>query len=692
MKFKIEHEIDGRVRVKFLNGRMTVERADIIQYFFDRMDFTEKVRVNDRTGSIVIKYRGDRERIIYALQRFSYEKVSVPESYMENSGRAIDIYYRDQIIKRVLRRYTKRFFMPKFLRGIFIWYRASKYAFKAIASLKQRKLDVAVLDGTAIMASVLRNDVRTAGSIMFLLGIGDILEEWTRKKSVTDLARSMSLNIPKVWMICDGEEILTDSSDVKEGDKVKVYRGNVIPFDGSVISGDAMVNQASLTGEPLALARSEGDTVYAGTVVEEGEILINVKNKSGSGKFEQIVKMIEETEKLKSSVESKAEHLADHFVPYSFAGTILAYLFTRNMTRALSVLMVDYSCALKLSTPITVLSAIKEAREHDINVKGGKFLEQVAEADTIVFDKTGTLTKARPEVYDIVSFNGMEKDDLLKIAACLEEHFPHSMAKAVVAEAENRGIKHKEMHSKVEYIIAHGIASGIDESRVIIGSHHFVFEDESTYVPEEKLELLKSLPAEYSHLYMAIDGVLAAVILIVDPLRDEAAEVIGKLKKLGISKIVMMTGDSDRTAKAVAKLVGVDEYYSEVLPADKAEFIEKEKAMGRKVIMVGDGLNDSPALSAADCGIAVSDGSELARDISDITIGADNLYAILDLKKLSDKLMIKLGRNYRNIIGINSALILGGVTGLLQPTMSAFLHNSSTIAISINGMNPLLEN
>ena len=553
------------------------------------------------------------------------------------------------------------------------------------------KIEVPVLDATAIGVSVLRNDIKTADSIMFLLGIGELLEEWTHKKSVDDLARTMSLNTGSVWMLCGGKEVQVSSNDVKEGDCVVVHMGNIIPFDGEVYDGEAMVNQASITGESMPVRRVKDNYVYAGTVVEEGEITIKVKKVGGSSQYEKIVKMIEETEKLKSSSESKASHIADKLVPYTLAGTALTYLLTRNTTKALSVLMVDFSCALKLAMPITVLSAIREASLHNVTVKGGKFLEAVSEADTIVFDKTGTLTKAKPTVVDVVSFCSETPDELLRIAACLEEHFPHSMAKAVVEVAKDRSLEHEEMHSKVDYVVAHGISSYIDDRKAVIGSYHFVFEDENCTVPEDKAEEFANLPEQYSRLYLAIQGELAAVILIEDPLRDEAEAVINSLRKSGISKVVMMTGDSDRIAKNIAEKVGVDIYYSEVLPADKAAFVEKERKEGRKVIMIGDGINDSPALSEANVGIAISDGAEIAREIADITVGSDDLYQIVTLKMLSDALMKRIKKNYRTIVGFNSGLILCGVTGLLAPTTSALLHNASTLAISLKSMESFLD-
>ena len=576
------------------------------------------------------------------------------------------------------------------IRDSYITLSSLKYIAKGIQSLWHRKIEVAVLDATAIGVSVLRKDFGTAGSVMFLLGIGELLEEWTHKKSVDDLARTMALNVGKVWLKSDGQEVLVSVNDISAGDEVVVHMGNVIPFDGEVSEGEAMVNQASLTGESLPIRKAEGNYVYAGTVLEEGELTILVKEVGGSSRFEKIVTMIEESEKLKSSLEGKAEHLADRLVPYTLGGTALTYLLTRNTTKALSVLMVDFSCALKLAMPISVLSAIREASLYHMTVKGGKYLEAVAEADTIVFDKTGTLTKAKPSVVEVVSFDGREPDELLRIAACMEEHFPHSMAKAVVQAAEEKGLAHEEMHSKVEYIVAHGISTTINGKRAVIGSSHFVFEDEKCTIPEGKEELFENLPVEYTHLYLAIENQLAAVICIEDPLREEAEAVITSLRKAGLSKIVMMTGDSERTAHAIAERVGVDEYYSEVLPEDKAAFVEKEKAAGRKVIMIGDGINDSPALSAADVGIAISDGAEIAREIADITISADDLYQIVTLKLISDALMKKISKNYKQIVGFNTGLIALGVAGVIQPATSALLHNTSTLVISLKSMQNLL--
>ena len=580
---------------------------------------------------------------------------------------------------------------PFWLRAVYTTAKAIRYVFKGIRCLLKGKLEVEVLDATAITVSIIRSDFNTAGSVMFLLGIGELLEEWTHKKSVGDLARSMSLNIEKVWQNVDGTEVLVPVSNIKEGDLVTVHVGNVIPLDGEVVTGEAMVNQASMTGESVPVKKEAGSYVYAGTAVEEGEITLKVKHAAGSTRFERIVQMIEDSEKLKSSVEGKAASLADALVPWSLGGTALTWLLTRNSTKALSILMVDFSCALKLAMPLSVLSAMREANSHHITVKGGKFLEAVSEAHTIVFDKTGTLTKAEPVLADIVVFNDMTKNEILRIAACLEEHFPHSMANAVVKESVNRKLVHEEMHSKVDYIVAHGIATYVNGERVVIGSHHFVFDDEQCIIPDEHKQAFDKLPPYYSHLYMAIGGKLAAVILIEDPLRDEAKDTIDALRSLGVKNIVMMTGDSERTARAIAETVGVDQYFSEVLPEDKAGFVEREKALGHKVIMIGDGINDSPALSAADVGIAISEGAEIAREIADITISEENLYQLVTLKAISNGLMKRIHGNYRFVIGFNLGLILLGVAGVIAPATSALLHNTSTLGISLKSMTNLLN-
>lgn len=691
MKFRIKHEIKGRMRIHISQKRMTYKEADILQYYFSNLKFITSVKVYDRTQDMVLCYVGDRDHVIAKLRRFHYEDATVPEAFLENSGREINQQYWDKLVNKVVLHIGHKMFLPQQLRTAITVIKSTKYIWEGLKTLSKGKLEVAVLDGTAIGVSVLRGDMKTASSVMFIMGIGEILEDWTRKKSVDDLARSMSLNVTKVWMLSDGKEVLVKKDTIQPGDEVVVRIGNVIPFDGLVIEGEAMVNQSSLTGESLPVAKSAGGYVYAGTVVEEGSLTIQVKESSGSTRFEKIVTMIEESEKMKSSVEGKAEHLADRLVPYTLLGTGLVYLLTRNVTKALSVLMVDLSCALKLAMPISVLSAIREASLHNVTVKGGRFLEAIAEADTIVFDKTGTLTKAQPNVVEVVSFNGADPDELLRTAACLEEHFPHSMAKAVVEAATKKGLDHEEKHSKVEYIVAHGISTTLDGKQAIIGSYHFVFEDEMCQIPPGMQERFENLPNEYSHLYMAIEKKLAAVICIEDPLRLEAEAVVSSLRKAGLSKIVMMTGDSERTAAAIAARVGVDEYYSEVLPEDKAGFIEKEKAEGRKVIMIGDGINDSPALSAADVGIAISDGAEIAREIADITIGADDLFEIVNLKAISNGLMSKIHKNYIQIVGINTGLIILGVSGVVQPSVSAWIHNTSTLMIGLDSMRNILS-
>lgn len=691
MKFVIKHEIKGRIRIHILQSRMTFEQADTLEYYLSNNKLVTSVKVRERLQDATISYIGSREDIIKLLTSFKYNNVEVPDVYLQNSGRELNREYWDKLVNKVFLYGANKIFLPNPIRECITLTKSVKYLWNGVRTLASRKIEVPVLDATAIGVSIARNNMNTAGSIMFLLGIGEILEEWTHKKSVDDLARSMSLNVGKVWL-CQGEQdILVSTSDVKAGDLVRVHMGKIIPFDGTVVSGEAMVNQASLTGESIPVQKNAEGIVYAGTVLEEGELVIRVDQTNGSSRYEKIVTMIEESEKLKTSMESKASHLADKLVPYTLLGTGLTYALTRNATKALSVLMVDFSCALKLAMPISVLSAIREASLHNITVKGGKYLEAMAEADTIVFDKTGTLTKANPTVVDVVSFNGQDSDELLRIAACLEEHFPHSMAKAVVDAAAEKNLEHEEVHSEVEYIVAHGISSMIDGQKVVIGSHHFVFEDEKCTVDPEKMGTFNSLPPEYSHLYMAINNRLAAVICIEDPLREEAAAVIKSLKMAGIGKVVMMTGDSDRTAKAIAKKAGIDEYYSEVLPEDKANFVEKEKAKGRKVIMIGDGINDSPALSAADIGISISDGAEIAREIADVTIGADNLYEIVTLKALSNSLVKRIDKNYRFIVSFNAGLIVLGVTGIIPPTMSALLHNGSTLAIGMKSMENLLD-
>ena len=691
MKFVIKHEIRGRMRIHLMQYRMSYAQADTLLYFLQNDAQVTKAKVYERTQDAVIFYTGSRRELIGKLQHFRYEYVEVPDGVIENSNRQMNAEYQEKMVEKVILRYASKALLPYPVRACWTTLKSLRYISKGVKALAVGKIEVPVLDATAIGVSVLRGDYDTAGSIMFLLGIGELLEEWTHKKSVGDLARTMSLNIGKVWLVQDGTEVLVDAKKIAAGDEVVIHMGNTIPFDGIVTEGEATVNQASLTGESDPVRKSLDDFVYAGTVLEEGELTIRVQTVGGSSRYDKVVKMIEESEKLKSGLESRAEHLADRLVPYSLGGTALTYLLTRSVTKALSILMVDFSCALKLAMPVSVLSAIREASEHNITVKGGRYLEAMAEADTIVFDKTGTLTKAQPTVAKVISFNGDSPDELLRIAACMEEHFPHSMAKAVVDAAKERGLDHEEMHSKVEYVVAHGISTMINGKKAVIGSYHFVFEDEACTLPDGTESIFETLPEQYSHLYLAIENELAAVICIEDPLRKEAAEVVHALHLAGIKKIVMMTGDSERIAGAIAKKVGVDEYYSEVLPEDKAGFVEREKAAGRKVIMVGDGINDSPALSAADIGIAISDGAQIAREIADVTIAADDLHEVVVLKNLSDALMKRIHGNYRSIVGFNAGLIGLGVAGVLAPMTSALLHNTSTLLFTLRSMGNLLE-
>lgn len=697
MKFQIKHEIKGRIRFHVVQKKqMTCEQADILLYYLENMEGVESVKVYDRTADAVVCYKVDadglvRKNIIKGIQKFVYEKVEVPDGIIENSGRNLNREFQEKMIGQIMAHYARKILLPAPFRAVYTGVKSIGYIWKGIQTLAQRKLEVPVLDATAIGVSILRGNYDTASSVMFLLGIGELLEDWTHKKSVGDLARIMSLNVEKVWLKAEDGEVLVPYSQIKQGDSIVVHMGNVIPFDGIVSVGEAMVNQASLTGESMPVRKADQASVYAGTVVEEGEITVEVKAVGGSGRYDKIVTMIEDSQKLKSGLEGKAEHLADKLVPYTLAGTGLVYLATRNATKAIAVLMVDFSCALKLAMPISVLSAIREASQHNVTVKGGKYMEAVAEADTIVFDKTGTLTKAEPTVAEVVPFGGNNADEMLRMAACMEEHFPHSMAKAVVDAALKKDLDHEEMHSKVQYVVAHGISTTIEGKTAIIGSYHFVFEDENCKIPEGEEAKFEALPEEYSHLYLALEGILAAVICIEDPLREEAADVIKKLKKAGITKVVMMTGDSERTAAAIAKRVGVDEYYSEVLPEDKANFITKEKEKGRKVMMIGDGINDSPALSAASVGIAVSDGAEIAKEIADITISAESLYEVVALKQLSNALLRRIHTNYRSIVAINSSLIVLGVAGVLAPATSALCHNVSTLLISLKSMKNLLS-
>ena len=690
MKFTIKHDIKGRMRIHLAMKRMTFKEADSFEYYLNCYDGIKKVKVYERTADAVVFYNCSRREIIDYVRKFSFKKLQVPEKVFECSSRELEAKYSEKIITDIVLHYGKRLILPLCVRRVWVIVKMLFYLLRGLKTLKNKRLQVELLDAIAITAAVLSGDYNTASSIMFLLKIGDTLEDWTHKKSIDDLARQMSLNIDKVWIVTDTGEVQVNSSDIECGDEVVVRMGNMIPFDGEVSRGEAMVNQASMTGESEAVCKSVGMSVFAGTVIEEGEITIKVTQTEGCGRFDKIVKMIEESEKLKSSLESKAERLADKLVPYTLVGSGLTWLISRNVQKSLSVLMVDYSCALKMAMPISVLSAIKEASEYGITVKGGRFLEAVAEADTIVLDKTGTLTKAQPTVVKVVSFNGESEDELLREAACLEEHFPHSVARAVVDAAEKKGLLHEEMHADVDYIVAHGIASTINKEKVVIGSYHFVMEDEGVIIPNGKKKQFDSLPDEYSHLYFAKNGKLAACILIEDPMREEVKEVIEGLRNEGFEHIVMMTGDSERTAKKIASEAGITEYYAEVLPEDKAGYVERAKAEGRKVIMVGDGINDSPALSASDAGIAISDGAEIARQIADITISSSNLESLVILRRISSLLMKRIKFNYRTIVGFNTALIGLGIAGVLPPATSALLHNGSTLALGLKSMTKLI--
>ena len=682
------HESPGRIRVHAMQKRMTMAQADILEYYLKAQEGVIEAKVYDRTGDAVIFYEGKREGMILALSRFSYKgnEGLVPSQ----TGRALNREYEDKLVLTVVDRVISTLFYPIPLKRVITGVKAIPYLFKGLQTLFQRKIEVSLLDAVAISASILTRDYDTASSVMFLLSVGEILEEWTHKKSVDDLARTMSLNVDKVWTLVQGEEVLLPLNEVEVGQEIIVRTGNMIPLDGKVSFGEAMVNQASMTGESIPVRKKIGSSAYAGTVVEEGECRIRVEKLAGSGRYDRIVKMIEESEKLKSATEDKASHLADKLVPYSLGGAALTYLLTRNVTKALAFLMVDFSCALKLSMPVAVLSAMREAGKHKISVKGGKFMEAISEANTIVFDKTGTLTYAKPKVEDIITFNNADENEMLRMAACLEEHYPHSMANAVVAEAEARDLHHAERHSKVEYVVAHGISSIYEGKHVLIGSHHFIFDDEHCTVPKGEEEKLASIPPEHSALYLAVDGELTTVILISDPLRKEAVGVIQDLKALGIDKVVMMTGDNKKTAHAVARMVGVDEFHAEVLPEDKASFIQEEHRLGRKVIMVGDGINDSPALSEADAGIAISAGAAIDKEVADITIQEGDLYELVILKKLSNRLMKRIHGNYNFIIGFNAMLIALGLAGIMTPSNSALFHNISTIATGLKSMTPLI--
>ena len=691
MKIRVEHEIKGRIRFSTNLGRLNPEQADCLLYYLLSLPGVKSAKVYERSGDGVVFYQGERRELLKRIAGFSPESEAVKKLVPECTSRRLNVEYRERLISRFVNRAVFNTLVPAPVRAVWTCIKAVRYVAAGLHCVLRRKLEVPVLDATAITVSLIRRDFKTASSVMFLLGVGELMEEWTHKKSVADLAGSMALNVDKVWLKREEGDVQIPIHQVQEGDLIRVAVGSMIPLDGIVTEGEAMVNQASLTGESIPVKKGPESSVYAGTVLEEGDLVIRVKQAAGSTRYEKIIRMLEESEKLKSSMESRAEHLADRLVPYSFLGTVAAYLITRNPMKAVSILMVDFSCALKLSMPVAVLSAMRECSEHQITVKGGKFLEALAEADTLVFDKTGTLTKAEPKVRQVVTFGGRDRSDMLRLAACLEEHFPHSIANAVVRQAELENLKHEEMHAKVSYVIAHGIASEVGDEEVQIGSRHFIFEDGQCTVPPQEQEKFESLPEDCSLLYLAIGRELAAVICIEDPLREEASEVVSRLKKLGIRKVVMMTGDSERTARAIARRVGVDEYHSEVLPEDKAAYVQVEQAAGRRVVMIGDGINDSPALSAADAGIAISEGAQLAREIADITISQDNLYGLVTLKEISSRLVKRIHSNYRFVLGFNSGLLVLGLLGVLAPGTSAFLHNMSTLGIGLHSMTNLLE-
>ena len=691
MKCTILHDTAGRLRVHLCCKRMTLRQADVLEYYLLAVDGVRSVKVYDRTRDAVVVYDAERERMIRALARFSFEKAEKLDLAPEHTSRTLNREFEDKLALTVMRRCASNLFLPAPVTSALAVIRSAKYIKEGLLALWHRKLSVAVLDATAVTVSMVRGDFATAGSVMFMLRLGEILEEWTHKKSVADLASAMSLRVENVWQQVDGTEVLTKVTDVKPGDRIVIRTGGMIPLDGRVVEGEAMVNQSSLTGESMPVAKRPGSPVYAGTVAEEGECVVCVEKVSGSGRYDRVVRMIEESEKLKSTAEDKASRMADRLVPYTLGGTAVTYLLTRDVTKMLAVLMVDFSCALKLAIPVAVLSAMRESSGHHISVKGGRFLEAVAKADTIVFDKTGTLTYATPKVAQIVPFGGHREADMLRLAACLEEHYPHSMANAVVEEAKRRGLTHEEYHSQVQYVVAHGISSMVENKKVIIGSAHFVFEDEGCCIPEGEQEKYDALPAAYSHLYLCIDGELAAVICIHDPLRREAKDAVKALHESGFTNVVMMTGDNRRTAESVAAEVGVDAVYAEVLPEDKAAFIRQEKEKGHTVIMVGDGVNDSPALSEADAGIAISTGAAIAREIADITVASEDLFELVTLRKLSEALMARIHGSYRFIVAFNLSLITLGVAGGLPPAISALLHNTSTLGIGLKNMTDLLE-
>ena len=691
MRCSVLHESKGRIRVHIMRPYMTMRQADILEYYLRAKPFVKTVKVYDRTGDAVICYSGKRRAVTAALARFSYEDKHAIALVPEHTGRELDREFENKLINAIAMRYARSLLLPAPIRFALSIFHALKYVKQALRSLSKGRLEVSVLDAAAITVSLLRREQKTAASVMFMLSVGEMLEDWTHRKSVDELASVMSLGVDKVWLHSESGDVLVPVSEVKKGDELVVRTGSMIPLDSIVVSGEAAINQSSLTGESLPVHKTKGSYVYAGTVVEDGSLVIKTDKISGSGKYDRIVKMIEESEKLKSAAESKASTLADKLVPYCLGATVMTYLLTRNAMKAMSILMVDFSCALKLAMPISVISAMRECTAKGITVKGGKFLEAVAQADTIVFDKTGTLTHSSPRVARVVTFGGNDESEMLRLAACLEEHYPHSIANAVVEEAKLRGLDHEERHSTVEYVVAHGISSTVDGKKAVIGSYHFIFEDECCVVPEQEQQRFDDLPSQYSHLYLAVGGILAAVICIEDPLRDEAAQVIKDLHTLGIKNVVMMTGDSERTARSVAAAVGIDDFYYEVLPEDKASFIKGERQKGCKVIMIGDGVNDSPALSEANAGIAISTGAAIAKEIADITISAQDLFCLVTLRKISEGMMKRIGSNYRRIIGFNAALMLLGASGIITPAMSALLHNSSTVAISLASMKNYLD-
>lgn len=691
MHCKILNETRGRIRVHVVKGRLTMREADILDYYMRSQKGVTRVSVSDRTGDATIHYVSDRQIVIRALAELSFQDEKAAALVPDQTTRELNHQYQEKLLDAVVRRVLNRLLLPAPVKTALAVVRSLPYLKAGVSSLLHRRVDVAVLDAAAIGVSLLRRDTPTASSIMFMQSIGGIMEDWARKKSVGDLAGMMALNVEKVWKRTpDGQDVLTDVSEIRKDDQFVVRTSGMIPLDGVVTEGNASVNQASMTGESLPVHKSPGSYVYAGTVVEDGNIVIRADKISGSGRYDRIVRMIEESEEMKSETEARTSHLADRLVPYTFLATALVGLLTRNVQKTLSVLMVDYSCALKLSMPIAVLSGMRDCSVSDISVKGGKYMEAVSLADTIVFDKTGTLTHASPSVHSIVTFGGNDEAESLRLAACLEEHYPHSIANAVVQEARKRSLHHEERHTKVEYVVAHGITSTVDGERVSIGSRHFIFEDEKTAIPDGEQEKFDSLPAQYSLLYMARGGVLSAVLCIEDPIREEAADVLNQLHENGIRRVIMMTGDNEYTARSIAGQVGVDEYHAEILPEDKAELIKKEREAGHTVIMVGDGVNDAPALSEADVGIAISSGAAIAREISDVTIAGNTLYDLVTLKKVSDALMNRIHSNFRSIIGFNTTLIILGVLGIIQPTTSAFLHNASTLTIGLRSMQPLI--